>query len=89
MSKKSSGSKYVSKGERRSIGRWTVNAVRRNRSEADKMMNKFEAWKKGQNPWITVPGTSSKMRFIKVRANDLYGSPKNNDKFMEIKVSND
>jgi hypothetical protein len=76
MGKKRSRKTQVSKGERRSIGRWAVNAVRRDRSEFDKMINKLDAWRAGKNPWITVPGPSSNMRFIRVRANTLYGSPK-------------
>jgi hypothetical protein len=77
MGKKRSRTKYTSKGERHSIGRWAVNAVRREKSEAEKAINKLDAWRKGKNPWITVPGPSSNMRFIKVRANSLYGNPKN------------
>jgi hypothetical protein len=77
MGKKRSRKTQVSKGERRSIGRWAVNAVRREKSEAEKAINKLDAWRKGKNPWITVPGPSSNMRFIKVRANSLYGNPKN------------
>ena len=76
MGKKRSRTKYVSKGERNSIGRWAVNAVRRGRSGAEKAINKIDAWRAGKNPWITVPGPSSKMRFVRVRANQLYGNPK-------------
>ena len=77
MGKKVKRTKYVSKGERNSIGRWAVNAVRRERSEVEKAMNKLDAWRAGKNPWITVPGPSSDKRFIRVRANTLYGNPKN------------
>ncbi len=77
MGKKRSRTTQVSKGERRSIGRWAVNAVRREKSEVEKALNKLDAWRAGKNPWITVPGPSSNMRFIKVRANSLYGNPKN------------
>lgn len=77
MGKKRSRKTQVSKGERRSVGRWAINAVRREKSEVEKAINKLDAWRKGKNPWITVPGPSSNMRFIKVRANNLYGNPKN------------
>jgi hypothetical protein len=77
MGKKRSRTKYVSKGERRSIGRWAVNAVRRDKPEVEKAIDKLDAWKKGKNPWITVPGPSGSTMFIKVRANALYGNPKN------------
>ena len=77
MGKKRSRKTQVSKGERRSIGRWVVNAVRRDKPEAEKALNKIKAWRAGKNPWITVPGPQSNMRFIRVRANTLYGNPKN------------
>lgn len=76
MGKKVKRKTYVSKGERRSIARSTVNAVRRDKPEVEKALNKLEAWRAGKNPWITVPGPSSNMRFVKVRANTLYGNPK-------------
>lgn len=76
MGKKVKRKTYVSKGERNSVARSTVNAVRRGRSEIEKAMNKLNAWRAGKNPWITVPGPSSNMRFIRVRANSLYGDPR-------------
>ena len=39
-------------------------------------MNKLIAWKKGQNPWVTVPLAGSKDQFIRVRANTVYGDHK-------------
>lgn len=76
MGKKVKRKTYVSKGQRNSVARSTVNAVRRDRSEVEKAMNKLNAWRAGKNPWITVPGPSSNMRFVKVRANALYGDPR-------------
>jgi hypothetical protein len=76
MGKKVKRKTYVSKGQRHSIARSTVNAVRRERSPIEKAMNKLKAWRAGKNPWITVPGPSSNMRFVKVRANALYGDPR-------------
>ena len=77
MGKKRTRKTQVSKGQRNSISRWVINAVRRDKSEGEKALNKIRAWRAGKNPWITVPGPSSNMRFIKVRANSLYGNPKN------------
>jgi hypothetical protein len=76
MGKKRTRKKLVSKGKHSSISRSLVNAVRSGRSELEKMMNKVAAWKEGKNPWITVQGTASNRQFVKVRANELYGSPK-------------
>jgi hypothetical protein len=75
MGKKVKRKTYVSKGERRSIV-GGVKEARRDRSEVSKALNKLAAWRKGQNPWITVPGPSAKERFIRVRANNLWGDPK-------------
>lgn len=76
MGKKVKRKTYVSKGERSSVSRSIVNAVRRDRSPIEKALNKLAAWRAGKNPWITVPGPSSNMRFVKVRANALYGDPR-------------
>jgi hypothetical protein len=75
MGKKRTRTNVVSKGQRRSIVAG-VKEVRQGRSEGEKAYNKLKAWKKGQNPWITVVGPSSDKRFIKVRANVVYGDPK-------------
>jgi hypothetical protein len=81
-------SSVTSKGERRNI----VNGVaemRRDRSEFEKAYNKLKAWKKGLNPWITVPGPDAKHRFIKVRANSLWGDPKKISHGIYTKVFSD
>lgn len=80
MGKKRTRKTVVSKGERRSIANG-VKEARQGRSEVEKALNKLNAWKKGQNPWITVPGTQSNMRFVKVRANTLWGDPKRRNSF--------
>ena len=75
MGKKRTRKSITSKGQRRNIVAG-VKEVRQSVSEVDKALNKLEAWRKGQNPWITVPGTASNKRFVKVRANNLYGDYK-------------
>jgi hypothetical protein len=75
MGKKRTRKTVVSKGQRRNIVAG-VKEVRQERSEGEKAYNKLKAWRKGQNPWITVPGTQTNKRFIKVRANAVYGDPK-------------
>lgn len=76
MGKKTKRKTYVSKGQRDSIARSTVKAVRRGQSELEKALNKLAAWRSGKNPWITVPGPSKKEAFVRVRANALYGDPR-------------
>lgn len=75
MGKKKIRKTQVSKGQRRSIVAG-VKEVRAEKSPLEKTMNKIKAWKKGQNPWVTVPGTQSNMRFVRVRANTAWGDPR-------------
>ena len=75
MGKKRTRKTVVSKGLRRSIVAG-VKEVRQGRSEGDIAANKYKAWRKGQNPWVTVPGTQTNKRFVRVRANTVWGDPK-------------
>lgn len=75
MGKKKIRKSFTSKGQRRSVVNG-VKEVRQARSPLERVANKLRAWKKGQNPWITVPGPTKNMAFIKKRANDVYGDPR-------------
>ena len=75
MGKKKIRKTQVSKGQRRSIVAG-VKEVRAEKTPLEKTMNKIKAWKKGQNPWVTVPGPSTDKRFIKKRANEVWGDPR-------------
>jgi hypothetical protein len=75
MGKKRTRKTVTSKGQRRSIVAG-VKEVRQEKSEGEKAYNKLKSWRKGQNPWITVAGPQTNKRFIKVRANTVYGDPK-------------
>ena len=80
MGKKKTRSTMKSKGERRSV----VGGVRAARASVDpitKEMNLLSCWRAGKNPWITISGTASNKRFVRVKANDLYGDPKSAMKF--------
>ncbi len=76
MGKKVKRKTYVSKGQRHSVARSTVKAVRNGRSELDKGLNQLAAWRAGKNPWITIPGPASNMRMVRVRANAAWGDPR-------------
>ena len=76
MGKKVKRKTYVSKGERHSVARSTVKAIRQARTELEKGLTKLAAWRAGKNPWVTVPGPSSNMRMIRVRANTVWGDPR-------------
>lgn len=78
MGKKVKRKTKVSKGIHSNVSSWTLKAARNSVTELDRAIHKLDAWKKGKNPWITVPGTASNARFIKVRANTVYGDPKKN-----------
>lgn len=75
MGKKRTRSGKTSKGERRSIVSG-VKEARRDRNPFDKAMDVIRAWREGRNPWVTIPGTSKKEAWVKVRANAYYGDPK-------------
>ncbi len=76
MGKKVKRKTYVSKGIHSNVNASLLKAVSRDADPFQKALNKIKAWRAGKNPWITVPGPSSNMRFIKVRANTHYGDPK-------------
>ena len=88
MGKKRTRKTVVSKGQRRNIVAG-VKEVRQERSEGEKSFNKLKAWRKGQNPWITVPGPSTKCRLIKVKSNTVWGNPKNRSTGIYSKVTSD
>lgn len=87
MGKKSSGKHYTSKGIHRNVARATLTAMRRARSSLEKTINIQQAWLKGQNPWVTIENPNREQtnkRFIRVKSNDIWGSPKERDKKMFI-----
>ena len=77
-----SGKNYTSKKERRSSMKTASN------DSGQKMLNKQNAWLKGQNPWITIENPSKEQtnkRFIRVRMNDTsLGNPKERAKKMFV-----
>jgi len=87
MAKKSSGKTYVSKGQHSNVSRATRTAMKRGVSAGDRLINRQKAWLKGQNPWITIPNPNKNethKRFIRVKANDLWGNPKERLKKMYV-----
>ena len=79
MSGPKTKTKYVSKGERRSMSRSLSKAVKRERSVIDYWTIKQRAWLKSQNPWIVVPNgntSDTRARFVRVRAETEWGDPR-------------
>lgn len=69
----------VSQGIHRNVARDTLKGMKRARPETDKQLNKTRAYWAGKNPWITMPNPNpneTNKRFIRVKANTLWGSPK-------------
>lgn len=76
MGKVRTRTKKTSKGERNSISRSIVRAVRDDRTALDKIHNKLMAWKAGKKGWVTIanpnPAETDKP-FIKVSFNTYFG----------------
>jgi hypothetical protein len=82
MGKKKGGksSGFISQGERPNFKSSTLKAVRRDVTSSEKMANIMSAYLKGRNPWLTVPNPNTNetnKKFIRVKAEDLWGNPKN------------
>ncbi len=76
---KSSGKTYTSQGKHSNVSRVIRTDMRKNVSAADRFADKWKAYLKGQNPWVTIANPAKEVtnkRFIRVRMNDHYGSPK-------------
>jgi len=85
MGKKSSGKTYTSKGEHRNVSRGTLSAMKRARDPSEKVINIQRAWLEGRNPWVTISNPNKEQtnkRFIRVKANELWGNPKERHKKM-------
>lgn len=78
MGKKKGGKSkgFISQGIHSNVSKKTLNAMRADRSEAEKLLNKQRAWLKGANPWVTIDNPNKEQtnkRKIRVRMNDLMG----------------
>ena len=89
MAKKTKRAKYTSKGERSNVARDVLNAVRRERSPVDIMLNKLKAWSRGKRVMVTVPNPNpheTNKKFIRVESNDpkAFGPYRRADKPMKV-----
>lgn len=70
---------FVSKGLHSNVARATLKGMKRDRPGTEIQLYKIQAYWAGKNPWITIanpnPNETNK-RFIRVKANTLYGTPK-------------
>lgn len=76
MGKKRTRKKYSSKGIHSSTTNGIRQALRSERTPIEILANKIEAWRKGQNPWLTVSTKQKNKPFIRVRADEYWGPAK-------------
>ena len=76
MGKKSSGTKYISKGERRCVARNVVKATRRDYMQSsDRVANQLSAFMGGKNVMLTIPNPNkneTNKRMIRVPATEVW-----------------
>lgn len=79
MGKKRLRKSTTSKGINKNVSKSTLKLARQGVSLLDRAIHKIEAWRSGKNPWITLESKERKSnrQYYRVRANDLYGNPKN------------
>ena len=81
MGKKKQRAHQVSKGQRDSVARSTVKAIRRDYMQSsDRLDNQLAAFMKGKNVMLTIPNPNkneTNKRMIRVPAREVWrGSPK-------------
>ncbi len=81
MAKKGGKSKgFISQGLHSNVSRTIVNSCRRDyMASSERIMNQLQAWKQNKNVVLTIPNPNpneTHKRFIRVKAYDVWGSPK-------------
>ena len=80
MAQRKSRDNKPSKGERPNVNRKVLNAIKRDRTELDLAIAKWDAFKRGKRVMITIPNPSVKSEpnkpFIRVKANDIWKKEK-------------
>jgi len=79
MGKKRNRKKYISKGVHSKTNKTINTLIRAQRAATEKLEFLSIAWKKLQNPWLTIENPNKEQtnrRMIRVRANDYWGNPK-------------
>lgn len=79
MAKKGGKPSYTSKGQRPSVKPSLANATRADLPKVDAALNIIKAYNEGRNPWVTIDNPNTKetaKRKIRIKANSLWGQPK-------------
>lgn len=92
MAKAGKSKGFISQGIHSNVSKQTLKDMKRNTPDIDKMRNKVYAYWAGKNPWITIENPNKEetnKRFIKVKADELWGSPKKRleHSYMQTKVA--
>jgi hypothetical protein len=91
MAKKRARAKYSSKGKGDSVSKETLRAMRAERSELDKILNKLNVWATGKKVMVTIPNPNkneTNKRFIRVEGTHpaAFGPWKRPDKDTGIRM---
>jgi hypothetical protein len=87
--------KYTSKGQRQSVSKKTLNAVRKEVTPLERILNQLKHWSRGKRTMVTIPNPNkneTNKRFIRVEGNHpaAFGPWKRSDKDTGIRMtSND
>lgn len=81
MAKKGGKSKgFISQGIHSNVSKSVRNAMRKDYlASGERIMNQLKAWKKNKNVVLTIENPNkneTNKRYIRVRAHDVWGSPK-------------
>lgn len=79
MGKKKHRKTLKSQGTHSTVRRSLVRDTNADRPSIDTIGFKLTAWRAGKNPWLTIANpdkSATNRRFIRVRAEDYYGSPR-------------
>jgi len=92
MAGKAKRAKYTSKGQRESVSKDTVKALRNEKSDLDKILNKLKVWSKGKKVMVTIPNPNkneTNKRFIRVEGthSGAFGPWKRPDKDTGIRMT--
>jgi hypothetical protein len=94
MAKKKGGKSkgFISQGQRPNVKHNVLKAVRRDITPSEKMANVMSAYLAGRNPWVTIANPNNKQtnaKYSRVKAEDLWGSPKNRGYRMAAGATNE
>ena len=76
---KKSRDKYVSKGERRNVAKFSCTPKSDNDNVLDRQVRQRKAWNQGRNVVLTIENpnkTETNKKFIRINAREIWGDPR-------------